>query len=92
VINEITKLFIYIDINLKIDNDDRLRTKPYDKLDDYNFLIVNRPFICSNIPAAPVCEVKISQLIRYLRAAGSDQDVRDREAQWDRCDQRNRQT
>ena len=27
--------------------------KLYDKTDDFNFLIVNFPFICSNFPAAP---------------------------------------
>jgi hypothetical protein len=32
---------------------------------------VNFPFICSNIPAAPVYGVCISQLIRYSRACGS---------------------
>jgi hypothetical protein len=43
----------YLDRNLKIDIDVRLRTKPYDKLDHYNFPIVHLPFIhvCSNIPA-----------------------------------------
>jgi len=43
----------YIDPHLKIDNEDRVRTKLYDKRDDFNFLIVNFPFMCSNIPAAP---------------------------------------
>jgi hypothetical protein len=36
-------------------------TKLYDKKDDFNFLIVNFPFICSNIPAAPAYGVYISQ-------------------------------
>ena len=51
------------------------RRKLYDKRDDCNFPIVNFPFICSNIPAAPACEVYISQLIRYSRACGSYQDL-----------------
>jgi hypothetical protein len=34
-----------------IDSDDRLKTQLYDKRDDFNFPIVNFPFICSNIPA-----------------------------------------
>ena len=34
------------------------------------FPIVNFPFICSNMPAAPVYGVYISQLIRYSRACG----------------------
>jgi hypothetical protein len=42
------------------------------------FPIVNFPFICSNIPAAPAYGVYISQMIRYSRACGSYQDFRDR--------------
>jgi hypothetical protein len=56
----------------------RLGTKLYDKRDDFNFLIVNFPFICSNIPATPAYVVYISQLIRYSRACGSYQDYLDR--------------
>jgi hypothetical protein len=41
----------------------QLRTKLYDKRDDFSVLIVNFPFICSNIPAAPAYGVYISQLI-----------------------------
>ena len=43
-----------------------------------NFLIVNFPFICSNIPAAPARGVHVSQLICYSRACGSYQDFLDR--------------
>jgi hypothetical protein len=45
---------------LEIDSEGRLRTKIYDKRDDFNFPIVNFPFICSNIPAAPAYGVYIS--------------------------------
>ena len=38
----------------------RLRTKLYDKRDDFNIPIVNFPFICSNIPAAPAYRIYIS--------------------------------
>jgi hypothetical protein len=37
--------------------------KLYGKRDDFNFPIVNFPFICSNIPAAPAYGVYISGLI-----------------------------
>ena len=67
-----------LDLHLEIDSEWRLRTQHYDKRDDFNILIVNFPFICSNIPAAPAYEVYISQLIRYSRACGSHQDVLDR--------------
>jgi hypothetical protein len=42
--------------------------------DDFPFSIVNFPFVCNNVPAAPVYGVYISQLIRYARACGSNQD------------------
>jgi hypothetical protein len=42
----------YLDLHLQIDREGRLRTKLYDKRDDFNFPIVNFPFICSSIPAA----------------------------------------
>ena len=53
----------YLDLHIEIDSEGRLRTKPYDKRDDFNFPIVNFPFICSNIPAAPAYGVYISQMI-----------------------------
>ena len=61
----------YLDLHLGIDSEERLRTKLYDKREDFNFSILNFPFICSNIPAAPVYGVYISQLMRYSRAFGS---------------------
>ena len=42
----------YLDLHLEIDSEGRLRTKLYDTRDDFNFPIVNFPFICSNISAA----------------------------------------
>jgi len=54
----------HLDLHLEIDSEERLRTKLYDKRDDFNFPIVNFPFICSNIQAAPAYGVYISQLIR----------------------------
>ena len=68
----------YLDLHLEIDNNGRLRTKLYDKRDDFNFPIVNFPFLCSNIPAAPAYGVYMSQLIRYSRACISYQDFLDR--------------
>ena len=49
-----------LDLHLEIDSEGRLRTKPYDKRDDFlNFPIVNFPFICSNNPGAPAYGVYI---------------------------------
>ena len=42
----------YLDLHLEIDSEGRIRTKLYDKRDDFNFPIVNFPFIYSYIPAA----------------------------------------
>ena len=58
----------YFDLHLKIDSEGLLRTKFYDKRDDFYFPIVNFPFICSNIPTYGVY---ISQLVRYFRVCGS---------------------
>ena len=68
----------YLDLHLKIDREGRLRTKLYEKRDDFIFPIVIFPFICSNIPAAHLHMEYISQLIRYSRACGSYQDFIDR--------------
>ena len=50
----------YLDLHLDIDSEGRLRTRLYGKRDDFNCPIVNFPFICSNIPAAPAYGVYIS--------------------------------
>jgi hypothetical protein len=39
----------YLDLHLEIGSEGWLRTKLYDKRDDFNFPIVNFSFICSNI-------------------------------------------
>ena len=53
-------------------------TQIYHKRYDVNFPIVNFPFICSNIPAAPAYGVYISQLIQFSRACGSYNDLLER--------------
>ena len=67
-----------LDICIKIDSEGPLRTKLYDKRDDFNFPIVDFSFICSNIPSAPAYGVYISQFIRYSRACCFYQDFLDR--------------
>jgi len=58
----------YLDLHLEIDNGGRLKTKLYDKRDNFTFPIINSPFISGNIAASPAYGVYISQLIRYSRA------------------------
>ena len=40
-----------------------------DKRDDFNFPIVNFPFMSSNMPESPAYGIFISQLVRYARAS-----------------------
>jgi hypothetical protein len=56
----------YLDILLNVDSNGRLKATIYDKRDDFDFAIVDFPFLCtcSNIPLSPVYGVHISQLIR----------------------------
>ena len=48
----------YLDCYLYIDNG-KLTTRLYDKRDDFNFPIVNFPFLSSNIPSAPAYGVYV---------------------------------
>ena len=68
----------FLDLHLEMDSEGRLRTKLYDKRDDFNFPIVDTPFIDSSILAASVYWVYMCQLIRYSWACGSYQNVLDR--------------
>jgi hypothetical protein len=45
-----------------------------DKREDFDFTIVNFPFLCSNIQLTPAYGVYISHLIRYLRACFAYRD------------------
>ena len=58
----------YLDLSLSFSQTNHLQVKLYDKRDDFNFHIVNFPFLCSNIPLSPAYGVYISQIIRYARA------------------------
>ena len=58
----------FLDLNLSIHND-IVSTKIYDKRDDFNFDIVNCPFLDGDFPRRPSYGVYISQLIRCARAS-----------------------
>ena len=68
----------YLDCYLYIDYG-KLTNRLYDKRDDFNFLIINFPFLSSNIPSAPAYGVYVSQLIRYARTCSNYQDFMERE-------------
>ena len=48
---------------------DIVSTKIYDKRDDFNFDIVNFPFLDGDVPQRPSYGVYISQLIRFARTS-----------------------
>ena len=80
-INETTESYCsasYLDIFLEFDRQGKLNTKIYDKRDDFNFPIVNFPYLSSNIPSSPAYGVFTSQLIRYARASSLYKDFIDR--------------
>ena len=55
-------------MHLSISND-IFSTKIYDKRDDFDFEIVNFPFLDSDVPRSTSYGVYISQLIRFARAS-----------------------
>ena len=59
---------LFLDLNLSSHND-IVSTKIYDKRDDFNFDIVNFPFLDGDVPQRPSYGVYISQLIRFARAS-----------------------
>jgi hypothetical protein len=56
----------YLDLHPEIDSEGRLRMKLYDERNDLNFPIVKCLSICSNISAAPVYGIYISQSNRIF--------------------------
>ena len=52
---------------LLFDDDGELKSRVYDKRDDFNFEIVNYPYISSNIPINPAYGVYVSRLIAFAR-------------------------
>ena len=61
--NKSDHLADYLDLTFIIDSRGKLSTRLYDKRDDFDFHIVNFPFLSSNIPSGPSYGVYISQLI-----------------------------
>ena len=55
----------FLDLNLSITNGIVVSSKIYDKLDDFDFEIVNFPFLYGDVPRSPSYGVYISQLIRF---------------------------
>ena len=62
-----------LDLNLSITNG-IVSSKIYDKRDDFNFEIVNFPFLDGDVPRFPSYGVYISQLIRFARVCSNVDD------------------
>ena len=66
-----------MDLNLCISNG-RVSTKSYDKRDDFDFDIVNFPFLDGDIHRRTSYAVYISQLIRFARGSSNLSDFNNR--------------
>ena len=55
-------------------SNDTVSTKNYDKRDDFDFDIVNFPFLDGDVPRRTSYGVYISQLIRFARASSNLND------------------
>ena len=63
----------FLDMNLSITNG-IVFSKIYDKRGDFNFEIVNFPFLDGDVPRSPSYGVYISQLIRFARVCSNVDD------------------
>ena len=63
----------FLDLNLSITNG-IVSCKIYNKRDDFNFEIVNFPFLDRDVPCSPFYDVYISQLIRFARVCSNVDD------------------
>ena len=65
----------YLDLTF-VGSGGKLSPGLYDKLDDFDFHIMNFPFLSSNIPSGPSYGIYISQLIRYAGCCSHYDDFR----------------
>ena len=67
----------FLDLNLSITNG-IVSSQIYDTRDDFNFEIVNFPFLDGDVPPSPFYGVYISQLIRFARVCSNVDDFNNR--------------
>ena len=67
----------FLDLNVSITNG-IVSSKIYDKRGDFNFEIVNFPFLDGDFPRSPSYGVYISQLIRFARMYSNINDFNNR--------------
>ena len=70
----------FLDLHLSISND-IVSNKIYDKRDDFDFVIVNFPFLDGDVPRSTSYGVYISQLICFARASSCVADFNTRNIQ-----------
>ena len=70
-----TSVASYLDLLFTRDKSNNITTKLYDKRDTFGSIIVNFPFMSSNIPSAPAYAVYASQLIHYVRCCSNYSDL-----------------
>ena len=67
----------FLDLHLSI-SDGFVKTKIFDKRDDFDFDIVNLPFLYGDVPRSTSYGVYISQLIRFARVSSHADDFNTR--------------
>ena len=67
----------FLDLHLSI-SDGFVKTKIYDKRDDFDFDIVNFPFLDGDVPRSTSYGVYISELIRFARVSSHVDDLNTR--------------
>ena len=67
----------FLDLHLSI-SDGFVKTKIYDKRDDFDFDMVNFPFLDGDVPRSTSYGVYISQLIRFVRVFSHVDDCNNR--------------
>ena len=67
----------FLDLHLSI-SDGFVKTKSYDKRDDFGFDIVNFPFLNGDVPRSASYGIYISQLIRFARLSCHVDDLHTR--------------
>ena len=68
---------LFLDLHLSISNG-FVKTKIFDKRDDFDFDIVNFPFLDGDIPRSTSYGVYISQLVRFARVSSHVDDFNTR--------------
>ena len=75
--NNDSKYCPFLDLTIIIDSG-KIKTKIYDKRDDFDFTITNFPFLDGDVPLAPSYGVYISQLVRFARVCSTLDDFNER--------------